>query len=341
MSKGTQITTKNNYVKAVWTILIGIVLLLFAVALSISLGAANFDLATVWQAIFAPDMSLLPHQIIWELRLPRVLVAVIVGAALSVAGAIMQGVTRNPLADAGLLGLNAGSGFAIAICFAFFPAMSQLGLLAASFVGAGISLLLIYGISAAARGAFTPAKLVLVGASISMLMIAISQAIALYFNLTQGFAFWTAGGVAIVTWDQLAFVTPFIVIGLLLAVLLSRSITVLSLGEKMAIGLGQRVGLVKILSLLVVLILAGASVSLVGAVGFVGLLIPHIVRHFVGSDYRYIIPCSAVLGGLFLVLADFGARMINAPYETPLGAVVALIGVPFFLHVVRKDIKGI
>ncbi|MDN8588097.1 iron ABC transporter permease [Paenibacillus sp. 11B] len=315
----------------------GILLLALGMALSISFGAADIKLGVVWQAIFNFNPDLTPHQIIWEIRLPRILGGAMVGACFAVAGAIMQGMTRNPLADSGLLGLNAGAGFALAICFAFFPGMPYMYIILYSFVGAGLGVLLVYGFGAASKSGLTPLRLVLAGAAVSAMLSALSEGIALYFKIGQDLAFWTAGGVAGTKWSQLEVMFPWVLAALIAGIIISRSITLLSLGEDIAVGLGQRTGLIKLVGLVVVLILAGTAVSVVGAVGFVGLIIPHLTRKLVGVDYRWIIPCSAVMGSLLLVFADLAARMINPPYETPIGALVALIGVPFFLYLARKE----
>ncbi|MCP1185668.1 iron ABC transporter permease [Paenibacillus sp. 1781tsa1] len=315
----------------------GVLLLALGMALSISFGAADIKLSVVWKAIFDFNPELTPHQIIWEIRLPRILGGAMVGACFAVAGAIMQGMTRNPLADSGLLGLNAGAGFALAICFAFFPGLPFMYIIMYSFLGAGLGVLLVYGFGAASKSGLTPLRLVLAGAAVSAMLSALSEGIALYFRIGQDLAFWTAGGVAGTKWSQLEVMFPWVLAALIAGLLISRSITLLSLGEDIAVGLGQRTGLIKLIGLIVVLILAGTAVSVVGAVGFVGLIIPHLTRKLVGVDYRWIIPCSAVMGSLLLVFADLAARMINPPYETPIGALVALIGVPFFLYLARKE----
>lgn len=319
----------------------GILLLALGMALSISFGAADIKLGVVWEAIFNFNPELTPHQIIWEIRLPRILGGAMVGACFAVAGAIMQGMTRNPLADSGLLGLNAGAGFALAICFAFFPGISYMYIIMYSFLGAGLGVLLVYGFGAASKSGLTPLRLVLAGAAVSAMLAALSEGIALYFKIGQDLAFWTAGGVAGTKWSQLEVMFPWVLAALIAGLLISRSITLLSLGEDIAVGLGQRTGLIKLIGLIVVLILAGTAVSVVGAVGFVGLIIPHLTRKLVGVDYRWIIPCSAVMGSLLLVFADLAARMINPPYETPIGALVALIGVPFFLYLARKERRAL
>ncbi|MEF3312811.1 iron ABC transporter permease [Paenibacillus sp. GYB004] len=315
----------------------GVFALMLGIAVSVSFGAADIKLSVVWEAIFRFNPDLTQHQIIQELRLPRVLGGAMVGACFAVAGAIMQGMTRNPLADSGLLGLNAGAGFMLAICFAFLPGLPFMYLILFSFLGAAIGAILVYGIGSLAKGGLTPVRLVLAGAALSALLSALSEGIALYFRIGQDLAFWYAGGVAGTKWFQLKIMFPWIAAAIIGAIILSRSITMLSLGEDVAKGLGQRTGLVKLAGTVLVLILAGAAVSVVGAVGFVGLIIPHLTRYMVGVDYRWIIPCSAVLGSLLVVFADLAARMVNPPFETPVGALIALIGVPFFLYLARKE----
>ncbi|UVI27450.1 FecCD family ABC transporter permease [Paenibacillus spongiae] len=315
----------------------GLIALAIGTSLSVSFGAADIKLAVVWEAIFNFNPEVTQHQIIYELRLPRVIGGAVTGACFAVAGAIMQGMTRNPLADSGLLGLNAGAGFMLTLCFAFFPGLPFMYLILYSFMGAGLGTGLVYGIGVMAKGGLTPARLVLSGAAISALLAALSEGIALYFGIGQDLAFWYAGGVAGTKWFQLKVMLPWIAAAMLGALVLSRSITMLSLGEDVAKGLGLRTAWVKLLGALLVLILAGAAVSVVGAVGFIGLIIPHMTRFLVGVDYRWIIPCSAVLGSLLVMFADLASRMINPPFETPLGAFIALIGVPFFLYLSRKE----
>ncbi|MFC5589488.1 FecCD family ABC transporter permease [Sporosarcina soli] len=326
-------------IMATFILIGGMIGLLFAIGLSISFGAADIELATVWSSVFHFQPELTSHQIIQEIRLPRVLGAALVGACFAVAGSIMQGMTRNPLADSGLLGLNAGAAFMLAICFAFFPGLPYMYIILFSFLGAAVGAGLVYGVGSLAKGGLTPMRLVLAGAAVSALLAALSEGIAIHFRIGQDLAFWYAGGVSGTKWEHLQIMTPWIVVAIAGAIILSKSITLLSLGDEVAIGLGQRTGVIKLFGALIVLVLAGAAVSVVGAVGFVGLIVPHLTRFLVGNDYRWIVPCSAILGSLLVVLADFAARMVNPPYETPIGALIALLGVPFFLYLARKGGK--
>ncbi|RKP47949.1 iron ABC transporter permease [Cohnella endophytica] len=329
---------------AILIIVGGLVALLLSVALSVSFGAADIRFATVWEAIFHHNQhqqltqhQITQHQIILELRLPRVLGCALVGSSFAVAGAIMQGMTRNPLADSGLIGLNSGAGFALAVCFAFFPGLPYLYLILFSFAGAAISAALVFAMGSLAKGGLTPIRLVLAGVTLSALLTALSEGIALYFRIGQNLAFWYAGGVAGTRWLHLKIMSPWIAAALIGAIMLSRSITLLSLGEDVARGLGLRSGFVKLAGTIIVVILAGSAVSAVGAVSFIGLLVPHLARKLVGMDYRWIIPSSAVLGALFVILADLAARTVNSPTETPIGALIAIIGVPFFLYLANQE----
>ena len=322
---------------ATWLILgPGLGLLALLAAFSITQGAATLPLATVREALLHFNPQNTQHLIVVDLRLPRLIASALAGAALAVAGAVMQGTTRNPLADSGLLGLNAGAGFALSLCFAFFPGLGYLQLIGAAFLGAALGAALVATAACLGRGA-TPLRLVLAGAAVSALLAALSQGLALYFATAQTIMFWTAGGVAGANWAQLRLLAPWMAAALLGAVALSRSVSLLSLGEETAKGLGLNTSAVMALCALIVLMLAGAAVAVVGAVGFVGLIIPHLARFLVGVDYRRIIPVSAVLGAHLLLLADLAARTLNPPFETPLGALTALIGVPFFLYLARRQ----
>ncbi|MDR1132059.1 MAG: iron ABC transporter permease [Oscillospiraceae bacterium] len=333
---------KKGRAWAAWLIIaLGSGTLVLLMALSITKGAASIPLSTVWDALFRFDGESTHHLIVVDLRLPRVIASALVGAAFAVAGAIMQGTTRNPMADSGLLGLNAGAGFALSICFAFFPGLGYMNIILFSFFGAALGAVLVNGVASMRHGGATPMRLVLAGAAVSALLAALSQGIALYFDVARDIMFWTAGGVAGSNWEQIKIMTPWILGALLGAIALSRSVSLLSLGEDVAKGLGLNTAIVNVLCSLVVLILAGASVSVVGAVGFVGLIIPHLARYLVGVDYRWIIPSSAVLGALLMVAADLGARMLNPPFETPIGVLTALVGVPFFLYLSRKQRRAL
>lgn len=315
----------------------GLGLLVLMSAASISFGAADMSLSTAWGAIFRFDPTVTEHQIIQTLRFPRVVASLIVGSSLAVCGAIMQGTTRNPLADSGLMGISSGATFAMALCMAFLPNRTYSQMMFFAFAGAAITTSMTYFIASLGVRGMTPHKLVLAGISISMLFGAFSTYLAIRFQLGTALAYWTAGGVAGAQWSELAVIAPFFLLGVIVSITLSPSITVLSLGEDVATGLGLRTRLVKGISTLIVLVLTGLSVIIVGPIGFVGLLTPHMVRYMVGVDYRYIIPATILYGAILAVSADLVGRMINRPFETPIGIIFAVIGVPFFLYLARKQ----
>ena len=317
----------------------GVILFISVFMLAIVLGAADTSLRDAWSAItFGSANEAIT--MIREIRLPRELAAVAVGAALAVSGAIMQGMTRNPLADPGLLGITAGGNFALAVTLAFLPSANYFTVMLACFAGTALGTLLVFGIGMVAKNGLTPVKLVLAGSAISAMLYALAEGISLYFRISKNVSMWTSGGLIGTTWSQLQLIVPIILIGLIISIILSRQLTILSLNEEVAVSLGQNTKYIKIILLLIIIILAGASVALVGSMAFIGLMIPHIVRFIVGTDYRFVIPMSAICGATFMLLADTVGRMIYAPYETPVAAIVAMLGLPFFLLIVHKGGKG-
>ncbi|MFC5530826.1 FecCD family ABC transporter permease [Cohnella yongneupensis] len=319
----------------------GLVALVVGIALCVTFGEKDIRFLTVWKAIFQfnPDDS--QHQIIHALRLPRVLGGAIIGACLAVAGAMMQGMTRNPLADSGLLGLNAGGGFALALIYAFFQELPFKYHLLFAFLGAGVGVGLVFFLSSIARGGLKPLRLVLAGAAITALLTALSEGVALYYHIGKDLSFWYAGTLAGIRLSQLEIMFRWVAAALVGAIFLSRSITMLSLGEDVARGLGLRTGRVKAAGMLIVLVLAGAAVSVAGSIGFIGLLIPHLTRKLVGVDYRWIIPCSGVLGALLVIFADLAARMFSSQSVIPVASLIAIIGVPFFLYLAAKEERAL
>ena len=324
------------HIKFICFMSLTILCLIGSIFLAVAFGAKDIHLQTVWTAVFDYNPKLTQHQIIYELRLPRVIGAAIVGAAFAVAGAVMQGVTRNPLADAGVLGINAGAMFVVALSFAFFPHMPYSYLMIVSFIGAVLSTVLIFIIGSATSGGLTPMRLTIAGAVMAALLHSLSSGVAIYYDLSQDLAFWYAGGVAGVKWEHLKFLVPIILITIIFATMLGKSISLISMGDDVATNLGVKTNRTRILGMIIVVILAGVSVSAVGSIGFVGLVIPHIARKLVGVNYRLIIPMSALLGAMLLVVADLGARTVNPPKELAIGIMVALVGVPFFLYIARK-----
>ncbi|MGA3603029.1 FecCD family ABC transporter permease [Lysinibacillus agricola] len=336
-----QLLCKTNTKAFYTTLLISTILLICSLFFALSFGAKSLPLSTIWEAIWQFDESNVEHQVIHSVRFPRVLASALVGAAFAVAGTLMQGVTRNPLADVGVLGINAGATFVVAISFVIFPNIPFTLLMILSFIGATCTTLFIFFLGMNAPGGLTPLKLTLAGTVIASMLHSLTAGIAIYFELSQDLAFWYAGGVAGVEWPQLIAIAPIIVTVLIAAMLLGKPLSIMAMGEEMAINLGLNTKRIRILAIIFALLLAGVSVAAVGSIAFVGLVIPHIARKFVGVDYRFVLPISALLGALLLVIADLVARTIDPPKEFAIGVIVAMIGVPFFLMIARKEKRAL
>ncbi|WP_242144348.1 MULTISPECIES: iron ABC transporter permease [unclassified Bacillus cereus group] len=335
--KDVKLMTKNNLrsTSFIYKFILGIIVFLLIFMVSMVFGAADTTIKDVWLALTSSAQGE-KLSLIRELRLPREIAAIFVGAGLAVSGAIMQGLTRNPLADPGILGLTGGANAALAITIAFIPSANYFYIMIACFIGAAIGAIMVFGIGMMKQGGLSPLRIVLAGAAVSAFLIAVSEGIGIYFKISQDVSMWTAGGVIGTTWSQLQLIIPVISINIFIAILLSKKLTVLSLSEEVAIGLGQKIIVIKIILFITIILLAGASVALVGNMAFIGLMVPHMVRPIVGPDYRFVIPMSALAGASFMLLADTIGRTMNAPYETPLVAIVAIVGLPFFLFIVRK-----
>lgn len=306
---------------------------------SITWGAADIAYSDIYQAFTAFDGST-NHLIIRTVRLPRSLIAMLVGAALAVAGAIMQGLTRNPLASPGVLGVNAGAACAVVIGTFLFGSSSLTIYAWYAFAGAAISASGVYLLGSLGRGGLTSFNLTIAGAALTAFISSITSGILILSQRTlEEIRFWLAGSVAGRDLNLLLQILPYICIGLILAIALSRQITILSLGEDTARSLGQSTALIKILAAISIILLAGASVAIAGPIGFVGLIVPHLVRILVGVDYRWILPYSAIVGAIMMLIADLGGRLIIQPSELPVGLVMPLIGGPFFIYLIRWKMK--
>lgn len=326
-----------------YALLLGLLVCLgfLAVSLIVSVrfGAARIGTLDVLQA-FTDYNGSQDDLIIRTLRVPRAIIAALVGACLAVAGAIMQGLTRNPLADPGILGINAGAAFAVVVAVFLLGASSLSTYALFAFVGAAVAAVLVYGLGSAGRGGMGPMRLAIAGAALAALLSSLTTAMLILSQQTlEEIRFWLAGSVAGRDLELLQQVLPYIGVGLLLAFALSRQITTLALGDDVARGLGQRTWITKGLSALSVVLLAGSAVAVAGPVGFVGLVVPHVVRFFVGVDYRWILPYAAVVGAILLLGADIASRLVLRPQEVPVGVTTALVGAPFFIYLARWKVK--
>jgi len=302
---------------------------------SIMYGAKTIDFQTAWQAIVHYDFGNVDHVIIATGRIPRAIAAAVVGASLAAAGAIMQGVTRNYLASPSIMGVNDGSVFMITLAIVFMPHLTNSELIILSMIGSAFGAGLVYGFGSLFKDGLSPVRLAIIGTVIGTFLSSTATAVAMYFQVSQNITAWYSTKIQTVDPPMLYLSLPILGGGLLLAIAVSKAVTIASLGEETAIGLGQKTKWIKVISMLSVVCLTGVSVALVGKIGFVGLVVPHISRFLTGSDYRVIVPCAAFLGAAFLTLCDCLSRMVNFPFETPVGVVTSLIGVPFFLYLIR------
>jgi iron complex transport system permease protein len=303
---------------------------------SLAVGALDVPLGEVVAAFTAFDDSD-AHVVVTELRLPRTEVGVLVGAALGAAGALMQGVTRNPLAEPGILGINAGAAFAVVLAISVLGASSISAYAAFALAGAAGSALLVYGLGASGRDGATPIKLALAGAVLTALLVSLTSAVLVFDMQTlDEFRFWIVGSIAGRDHDVVLGVLPFIGVGLLVAVLAGRWLNGLALGDDVARSLGLGVERSRAAAAAGFVLCAGGAVAAAGPISFVGLTVPHVARALVGPDYRWIIPYSVVLGALLLLASDVIGRVIARPAEVEVGIVTAVLGAPFFIFLVRR-----
>ncbi|MYL31636.1 MULTISPECIES: FecCD family ABC transporter permease [Halobacillus] len=324
-----------------WYILFAFLLLFFtAAALSILVGKTPIPLSTAWDAFFHYDTSDTNHIIIRTSRLTRTLIAITIGASLSIAGALMQALTRNPLAAPDIFGVNAGALFFIVTSATFFSVESLSGYMWIGFLGAGVAGAIVYLLGSMGEDGLSPIRIVLAGAAISALFISFTQGmLVMDEQRMQSVLFWLAGSVAGRELGILLPVLPFIGAAIILSLWIGKPLNILMSGDDVAKNLGQNTGLVKLIIGVIVVFLAGGSVAVAGSVGFIGLVVPHIVKGFTGPNYQWILPMSGVFGATLLLFADIAARLIIAPQEMPIGVMTALFGTPFFIYIARKGVK--
>ncbi len=312
-------------------------LLLLVVLLSIGVGAKPIPLDTVWEGLWSYDAADSDHLIVRSLRIPRTIVGVAVGMALGLAGAVMQGVTRNPLADPGILGIDAGAALAVVLGIYVFDVSTLNGYVWFGFAGAAVASIVVYGLGSMGRGGASPVKLALAGAAFSAMVASVTSAILLLdLQTLDQFRFWVVGSLAGRDADVVADVLPFIAVGIAIALCSARSLNALALGDDVARSLGQRVQVARALSILATVVLCGAATAAAGPIAFVGLTVPHVARAICGPDYRWILPWSMLLGPVLLLGSDVIGRVIARPGEIQVGIVTALVGAPFFIMLVRR-----
>nr|WP_208323530.1 iron ABC transporter permease [Microbacterium sp. Be9] len=323
-------------VRTLW-LLIGLVVLVVLTILSISFGVRAVSFDDIAAALTGHTDTIAQAAIVK--RIPRTVLALLVGAALALSGATMQAVTRNPIADPGILGVSNGASLAVVCGIAFFGLADPYGQMAFAIAGAGLAAVFVYTVGSLGRGGATPLKLALAGAATSAAFASLISAVMLpRVDLLQTFQSWQIGGVGGAEWPRIALTAPVLAIGALICFLCSRGMNSLALGDEMAKGLGENVFRTRMISALGAVILAGAATAIAGPIGFVGLIIPHVCRMLVGTDHRWLLPFSAIAGAALLTASDIVGRVIApSSEEIQVGIITAIIGAPFFIWIVRRQ----
>jgi iron complex transport system permease protein len=318
-------------------LLAAVLALIGATAASVALGAKAMSLGTVAEAFVHYDPTRSDHLVVRSLRVPRTIVGLLVGAALGLAGTVMQGISRNPLADPGILGVDAGAALFVVIAIHWFGVTSLLGYVWFGLAGAAIASVVVYVLGSAGRGGATPIKLALAGSAVTAFLASITTAILLVDVATlDQFRFWAVGSLAGRDAGIARQVAPFLLAGMVMALTSGRLLNAIALGDDVARSLGQRVGATRVFCALCIAVLCGGATAAAGPIAFVGLTVPHIARAITGPDYRWILPYSMVLAPTLLLTSDVIGRVVARPGELQVGIVTALVGSPFFVVLVRR-----
>ena len=321
--------------RALWLPVL-LLVLVGVMAASVALGARDVAWADIWAAFGGAAETF--EQAAGAKRIPRTLLAVLVGGALGLAGAVMQGVTRNPLADPGILGVNTGAALAVAVGIAGFGLVTYSAYIWTAIVGAALAAVFVYTVGSLGRGGATPLKLALAGAATSAALASVITAVVLGRHaIASVLRSWQIGGVGGGSYDAIAQVLPFLVVGLVISLLSARSLNSLALGDELAAGLGERVAVARASAALGAVVLCGAATAVAGPIGFVGLVVPHLCRLLIGVDHRWLLPFSTAAGAILLTASDVVGRLVARPSEVDVGIITALVGAPFFIALVRRQ----
>lgn len=304
--------------------------------LSVSYGAVPVAYHNVINAI--KNVGLEEYEtLVVATRIPRVVFGVISGAALSISGVMMQAITRNPIADPSILGVNTGASLFVVCGMAFFHISSSYEYIWLAFIGASLTAVLVYGLAACGNGGVTPMKLALAGTATSIALQSMINTIMLpNGQVMDNFRFWQVGNIGAANWDDINTILPYFMIGFVLSIIVIHPLNAIALGDEMAISLGINVTLTRILAALAGVLLCASTTALAGPIGFVGLMVPHLVRAIVGPDLKKVIPLSALLGACLLLIADLIGRIFGRPGEIESGIITAFLGAPVFILIIRK-----
>nr|WP_302647223.1 iron ABC transporter permease [uncultured Clostridium sp.] len=313
-----------------------LLLLVVGLVLAVRLGSVHIAFSDIFNSIFNYSEKL-ELMLVRDVRIPRALSVLMTGGILGVTGAMIQGVTRNPIAEPSILGVSQGATLVIAIFYAAGIGITTKNVMIASFIGALITGLIVLGFISKKANNNSIAKILLAGTAMSTFFVSLTTVIGLLTNQSQMIGFWVSGGFRNATWADFKLVFIVGIIGLIITMILSPKINILNLGDDVAIGLGESPEKIRFITLMVMIPMIAAAVAVGKNIAFVGLIIPQVVRKILGEDYRKNIPCSFLLGAVLLTYADIAARMLFNPYETPIGVFTAIIGIPFFISVARKE----
>ena len=327
---------KQNKKPTIVFIIFSMLLLIIGLLLAIRLGAVHISFSEILNSIFNynEDLNLM---LVRDVRIPRALSVLFTGGILGVTGAMIQGITRNPIAEPSILGISQGATLVIAIFYALGITINTQNVMIASFIGALITGIIVLGFISKKANNNSITKILLAGTAMSTFFISLTTIIGLLSNQSQMIGFWVSGGFRNASWADFKLVFIVGIIGLIIAILLSPKINILNLGDDVAIGLGENPEKIRFATLMVMIPMCAAAVAAGKNIAFVGLIVPQIVKKTLGEDYRKNMPCSFLLGAVLLTYADIAARMLFDPYETPIGVFTALIGIPFFISVARKE----
>lgn len=317
-------------------VIISLLLLVTGLVLAVRLGSVHIAFTDIYDSIFNYSESL-ELMLVRDVRIPRALSVLMTGGILGVTGAMIQGVTRNPIAEPSILGVSQGATLVTAVFYVAGIGLSTRNVMIASLIGAFLTGLLVLLFISKKANNNSIAKILLAGTAMSTFFMSLTTVVGLLSNQSQMIGFWVAGGFRNASWADFRLVFIVGTMGLIIAVFMSPKINILNLGDDVAIGLGQNPERIRFIVLMVMIPMCAAAVAVGKNIAFVGLIVPQIVRKFLGEDYRKNIPCSFLLGAVLLTFADVAARMLFNPYETPIGVFTALIGMPFFIAAARKE----
>lgn len=324
-----------NY-KLIVGLVIEIIFVLIGIAISIAYGSKSIPINDITGYFLGTNNDSFQVAVI-SARIPRTVFGILAGAALGVSGALMQSITRNPIADPSILGVNTGASLLVVVGIAYLNISSGIKLIGLSFVGALLTAFFVYGIASVGYGGANSIKLALAGAAVSTALGALVNTIMLPDSqVMKEFRFWQVGSISGATWDDVRLLIPFVVIGFILAAVCSSPLNALSLGDEMAVSLGVKVGQIRLISAIGGVLLCAAVTALAGPIGFVGLMLPHIVRQVFNNDMRIIVPMSAIGGAGLLTFSDVIGRVLGRPGELEVGIITAIVGAPVFIWIVWK-----